>query len=404
VALVLAHLPAGADPEVLTPLLHAAAAGPRRSLALVLAERCCDEHARALLAAGAAAYLALPGDLAAFTRLAGVFTGPAPRAQPADDGGDDDDLPELMAPLRRLALQDTTLLLSGETGTGKTRLARLIHELSPLRHQPLLVIDCGALSASLIESELFGHAKGAFTGADRERAGKLAAAGRGTLLLDEVNSLPLPLQGKLLRAIDERVFEPVGSERPQPVLARLLAASNVPLEREVAEGRFRRDLYYRLSVVSFELPPLRARRGRIGPLAERFLAECAARHRRDVVGLSAPAVQVLEACDWPGNIRELRNAIERAVALCQGPVIGPDDLPPAVRSPQPWPAEAVPPTPNGLATPTTLSQSLQEAEMRRIREALMRHHNNRLRAAAELGISRMGLYKKLHKYGLIDKV
>src|SRR5207244_2674532 len=146
---------------------------------------------------------------------------------------------ELMEQVRRVVPQETTLLFTGETGTGKTRLARLIHELSPRRDEPFLVVDCGALSSSLIESEIFGHVKGAFTGADRDRPGKFAAAGRGTLLLDEINSLPLPLQAKLLRAVDDRVFEPVGSERVQPLKARLIAATNTPLDQEVAAGRFR---------------------------------------------------------------------------------------------------------------------------------------------------------------------
>src|SRR5207248_209117 len=232
---------------------------------------------------------------------------------------------ELMEQVRRVAPQDTTLLFTGQTGTGKTRLARLVHEFSPRRDQPFLVVDCGALSPTLIESEMFGHVRGAFTGADRDRAGKLAAAGSGTLLLDEINSLPLPLQSKLLRVVDERVFEPVGSNKPQPLRARLIAVSNAPLDREVDAGRFRSDLFYRLNVVGFYLPPLRDRRAAIAPLAAQFLAEFAARNRPDVRGLSSAAVRALEAYGWPGNVRELRNVIERAVALCPGPDVQPRD-------------------------------------------------------------------------------
>jgi DNA-binding NtrC family response regulator len=303
-----------------------------------------------------------------------------------------------------VAPQETTLLLTGQTGTGKTRLARLIHELSPRRHDPFLVVDCGALSPTLIESELFGHAKGAFTGAERDRAGKLAAAGRGTLLLDEVNSLPLPLQAKLLRAVDEHVFEPVGANRSQPLHARLIAASNAELQREVEAGRFRSDLYYRLNVVAFFLPPLRERRSSVAPLAHRFLAEFATRNRADVTGLSSEALRALEAYDWPGNVRELRNVLERAVALCPGPRIEPTDLPEVMREE----GFALPSATTAFLRdsrdlkPASLQQSKQEVEVRRILEALHKNGNNRLRAAQELGISRVALYKKLHKYGLME--
>jgi len=306
--------------------------------------------------------------------------------------------------LRRVVPQDTTLLLSGETGTGKTRLARIVHEVSPRRSEPFLVVDCGALSINLIESELFGHVRGAFTGADRDRPGKLAAAGKGTLLLDEVNSLPMPLQTKLLRAVDERVFEPVGSNKAQPLRARLVAASNAGLEVEVSAGRFRADLYYRLNVVSFYLPPLRDRRQVVGPLARKFLAEFAARNRPDLRGLSAEAVRALEAYHWPGNVRQLRNVVERAAALCPNQEILRSDLPEVIRSPMQPAARATADAPalagESSTVCLTLSQSKAEAEVLRITEALRKHGNNRLRAAAELGISRMGLYKKLHKYGI----
>ncbi len=314
------------------------------------------------------------------------------------------EIAELREQILRVAPQDTTVLLMGETGTGKTRLARLIHELSPRRNEPFLVVDCGSLSPSLIESEMFGHVKGAFTGADRERPGKFAAVGRGTLLLDEVNSLPLTLQTKLLRAVDDRTFEPVGSNRAQPLQARIIAISNASLEEEVAAGRFRADLYFRLNVVGFFLPPLRNRRLVVGPLSEKWLAEFAARNRPDVTGISPPAMRALQDYHWPGNIRELRNVIERAVALCPGPLVQMSDLPEPVRcansQPEPLAMSAVLEAPAASPRAPTLAQSREMAEIQQIKAVLAKHNNNRLRAASELGISRMGLYKKLHKYGL----
>jgi two-component system, NtrC family, response regulator HydG len=304
----------------------------------------------------------------------------------------------------RIVSQDVTLLLTGETGTGKTRLARLIHELSDRRNEPFLVIDCGAVSPSLVESEMFGHVKGAFTGADRDRAGKLAAAGRGTLLLDEINSLPLPLQAKLLRAVDDRTFEQVGSERSQPLRARLIAATNAPLPAEVEAGRFRADLFFRINVVSFFLPPLRQRRSSIARLTQSFFTELAARNRPDLHGLAPGVVRALEDYPWPGNIRELRNIIERAVALAAGPTIQLHDLPEAMR---PGTTDCTEVSAVGLSgldgadgSSPTLAQTKEAAEVLCIKDALARNNNNRLRAANDLGISRMGLYKKLQKYGL----
>jgi two-component system response regulator HydG len=415
VALVLAHLAATGEELGTTRLLHEVSAARRPCATVVLADAYREQQAAALFRAGAADYLELPADRDKLAHVVDALTcryrrAPsvaAPQVQAAPDSSSDDNhLGSLMTQVTRVAPQDTTLLLTGATGTGKTRLARLIHDLSPRRGQPFLVVDCGSLSPTLIESELFGHAKGAFTGADRERPGKLAAAESGTLLLDEVNSLPLALQSKLLRAVDARLFEPVGSNREVPLRARLIAATNVPLEEEVAAGRFRADLFYRLNVVGFFLPPLRERRSTVAPLAHRFLVDLAARNRPDVTGFAADALRALEGYDWPGNVRELRNIIERAVALSEGPVVGLCDLPEAVRAAK----GAYKPAPVACddaaepVAPSTLHQSKREAELRRIVEALEKHKNNRLRAAAELGISRVGLYKKLHRYGLMESV
>jgi len=304
---------------------------------------------------------------------------------------------EMIEQVRRVAPQDTTILLGGETGSGKTRLAGVIHRLSPRRDKPLLTVNCGALAANLIESEMFGHVKGAFTGADTNRIGKFTEVGRGTLFLDEIDCLPPVLQAKLLRAVEDRVFEPVGSNKTQPLQARLISASNRPLDQEVASGRFRADLYYRLNVVAFNLPPLRERVEGIPHLATSFLAEFGRRAGRLGLTIAPEALRALEAHSWPGNIRELRNVIERAVALSDGPSIQIEDLPDTFRDPGPTITLKLEPPPSQ----STLAAFKDEVERAQITAALVRSGNNRLRAAAELGISRMTLYKKLHKLGLI---
>jgi len=301
-----------------------------------------------------------------------------------------------MERVKIVAPQDISILLTGETGTGKTRLAKLIHDLSNRKAEPFLVVNCGALSAHLIESEMFGHMRGAFTGADREHTGKFAEVGRGTLLLDEIDSLPLASQVKLLRAVEERIFEPVGSNKSLQMKARLIAASNKSLETEVQAGRFRSDLYYRLNVVAFHMPALRERTAVIRPLADKFIREFAVRNSRKVSGLSPDSLAAMERYAWPGNIRELRNVIEGAAAFCPGALIRLEDLPAKVVS-RPETASA---SAESDSKPT-LAETKEEAEMERILKALESTSGNRLRAAQELGISRVSLYKKLRKYGLL---
>ncbi|MCI0462939.1 MAG: sigma-54 dependent transcriptional regulator [Gemmataceae bacterium] len=460
-ALLLPHVTQD-DTVGVSQLLRAVAAARKAVPTVVLSEHYQAEKALALLRQGAADYLARPLDLARLAYLTDTltlrsrYTGVAPVAAPAEKvvaaaravatrevesmGEEnplfympDSPMAALMDQVKRVARQEATILLTGETGTGKTRLARLIHALSPRCNQPLMVVNCAALSPTLIESELFGHEKGSFTGADRARTGKFADAGLGTLVLDELDALPPELQAKLLRAVDERVFEPVGSNHPQPVRARLIAATNRVLEEEVAAKRFRQDLYYRLNVVAFYLPPLRDRPGLVQPLIAQLLAEFATRNDRTIDGIRPEALELLERYPWPGNIRELRNTIERAVVLCPGAIIQVDDLPDSVRAHKPAapshplcqpsarPGEGSQPgkeagslaeprpavtTPLASLAPekpeATLAEAKEAAEAERIWEALRKHNNNKLRAAEELGISRMTLYKKLHRYNLMN--
>jgi len=391
---------------------------------LVLGEPYDAEQAAELFRLGVTDYIGCPTEPAELAHLVGLMTArsrrdgaarpsAAPAPAPVSPGTASelflDDSPEgarLMAEVRRVAPLDATILIGGETGTGKTRLARLIHDLSDRRAEPFLVVHCGALPPGLVEGEIFGHVRGAFTNANRDHPGQLAQAGRGTLFLDGIDSLSPEDQSKLLRAVEDRVFEPVGSNQPRPVRTRLIAASNRMLEQEVAAQRFRSDLYYRLNVVGFDLLPLRERRGSIPALTGRFLGECAARSGRGVASISGDALRALEGHDWPGNLRELRNVVERAVAIAEGREIGRSDLPHSIMPVASWSRTLAVP---GIATSiaanpnrSTLDQIKRDAERSRIAEALEKHGNNRLRTAGELGISRMTLYKKLYKYGLMN--
>jgi two-component system response regulator HydG len=287
---------------------------------------------------------------------------------------------------RTVARVDSTVLITGESGVGKERIARLVHEASARAAGPLLAINCGAIAETLLESELFGHARGAFTGASRDRPGLFEAANGGTLFLDEVGELPAAVQVTLLRTLQERQVRRVGENQSRSVDVRIVAATNRDLAADVASGRFRRDLYYRLRVVELRVPPLRERREDILPLSRVLLADAARRLKRPVVSLSARAADQLVRHQWPGNVRELENAMERAVALAQSRRVEVEDLPEDIR-------QALP-----VASAALGVRPLGEVERDYILAALERCGGNQARTAAELGIGPSTLYRKLKQY------
>jgi transcriptional regulator with PAS, ATPase and Fis domain len=308
--------------------------------------------------------------------------------------------PSLLPLVERIALaaaHDVTVLLTGETGTGKTHLARLMHDCSPRKSSPFLAVPCGALPASLIESALFGHVRGAFTGATDKKIGKFEAAGQGTLLLDEIDTLGLEQQAGLLRVLETGEYEPVGSNETKVCAARIVVASNWDLEDAVARGRFREDLYYRLNVMSFHLPPLRERVQDVAPLVRGFAARYNRRFHKELFDVSPQALELLESHPWPGNIRQLENAVQQAVLMSGGPEVLAEHLPAFVREVRPLPAVA----PSRRAD--SLRHSREVTERRAIVQALASHANSRSRAARALGISRVTLYKKMRRYGLLSE-
>ena len=322
---------------------------------------------------------------------------------------------EVYATTRKVAASNASVLLLGETGTGKELVAKAIHQLSPRGSGPFVRVNCGALSESLLESELFGHVRGAFTGAVANRAGRFEAAHTGTIFLDEINSTTPKLQVKLLRVLQEREFERVGDTETISVDTRVIAASNRELLDEVAKETFREDLYYRLNVVPIYLPPLRARRDDIPQLVAHFLAIYAAENERDVGSVRPEAVEALVRYHWPGNVRELQNVVERAVVMAPGDELSLDLLPPAIRGERPPTSlpgrggdldslsrELVE---QGLQTAgpdddTLFDRIVSRVERELIAQMLAACNGVQLKAAARLGINRNTLRKKLLEHGL----
>ncbi len=288
----------------------------------------------------------------------------------------------------KVALAMTTVLVLGESGTGKDLLARLIHELGPRRDAPFLKIDCASLPPELVESELFGHERGAFTGAVDRKLGRFELARGGTIVLDEVAALATSVQSKLLRVLEEKTFERLGGTETLRMDTRLLALTNTDLARAVAEGRFREDLYFRLNVIAIVVPPLRERRGDILPLAEHLLQRLGPVHGRPGASLGPEAARLFEAYPWPGNVREMKNVIERALIFAKQDALGPDDLPEPLRAA------------GGAAGRIYGLRSLEEIERECIAATLEATHYKISRASEILGISRKTLLEKRKKYGL----
>ena len=308
----------------------------------------------------------------------------------------------MSAPMQRLydlldnaASSEAPLLLQGESGTGKELAARAVHERGPRRRGPYVKVNCAALNEALLESELFGHVRGAFTGAHQGRTGRFEAASGGTIFLDEIGDLPALTQVKLLRVLEERVIERVGDNRPVPVDVRILSATNRDLAAMVRAGTFREDLFYRINVLPVTLPPVRERPGDVALLAESFLRKMQLRTGRDIRAISTAAMHLLMTYPWPGNVRELRSTFEYAFVTCQGPTIEPEHLPPPVRQ------AGAPSLPGPVrAQADTTADSRAERRRRELVAALTEAGGNQSRAAELLGVSRVTVWNRMKRYGV----
>jgi DNA-binding NtrC family response regulator len=386
---ILVEVPSGdeADRLALVERLHA---DDRARPIVVLAGHGSEGLSTAAFRAGAADYFSAPYDADAIARAVARHAQPyvARGARAAADGeadlllGDSEPMQTARGLLRRIAARNVNVLITGETGTGKELAARFVHAMSGRRDRRLVAINCAAIPEALLESELFGYERGAFTGAATRRVGYLQSADGGTVFLDEVGDLGLAAQAKVLRALESREISPLGGARPVGVDIRVVAATNHDLERAVEEGRFRRDLYFRLNVARVQLPPLRARRSDVHLLVAHYVAEQNQRFGARVIGLSRDVEAALAAYDWPGNVRELRNLVESACLQRDAGEIGFDDLPLLLRQ--------------RLAACARAQPSDRELLI----DALAATHWNVTRAAARLQWSRMTIYRKMAKYRL----
>ena len=355
---------------------------PRASFIFITGYGEVDQAVR-LVKGGATDYLTKPFEVAALLDRLGRFIHPSTPAGPL---GPSPAMRAVEALLGRVADLESTLLITGESGTGKEVAARLTHTISKRRTAPFVGVNCAAIPDGLIEGELFGYERGAFTGADRQHEGYLARAKNGTLFLDEIGDLPTATQAKLLRVLQEREFTRLGSAKTQRLEARLICATHRDLPTMVRDGRFREDLYYRIAVIPVAVPPLRARRDDVLPLLRDMVMEFAASFKRDVHGLADDVPTRVSAHDWPGNVRELRNRAERAVALCDGTLVRAHDLFPEDGVPEPV-AECMP----------TLAEAREQAERRHIALALEATGGKVEEAARRLGVSRSALFDKLRR-------